>query len=451
MPLMDEGCPIRSIVKRNGSVVAYDRSRIAAAILKAMNAVGCPDPGRAEALARQVEDSLVHTYGVERVPSVEDIQDVVENTLMTEGLTAVARAYIIYRHERARERAGRARVFDVADNVPYRKLYEALRWNVEHACDSVDQLNRLIRDGRFPELVREGDARYETEVSQAAAALLERRDDVRLVIVAGPSASGKTTTTLKLAERLRQSSLALKTLNLDHYFFDLEQHPRDEFGDYDYETPQALDLKLINQHLADLLAGHTVWTPHYDFKTGRRTLNVHEMRLAPQELLLLDSLHGLNEALTRAIPAERKFTLYIETLGQLRTANGTFMRWADNRLLRRMIRDMQHRNSGPLQTLTHWHYVRRSELSHIIPYIKRADYIVNSALPYELPILRAKLFGTIARVVRRYQNDPKRLDAHIRANRVYALLRPLRPVRDDRVVPPTSLLREFIGGGCYPC
>jgi len=192
-----------------------------------------------------------------------------------------------------------------------------------------------------------------------------------------------------------------------------------------------------------------VKTPHYDFKTGKRTLDVHAMSLAKNEILLIDSLHGLYGPMTESIAEENKFRLYIETLGQLRGEDGAFMRWADNRLLRRMIRDKDHRNLQPIATLTHWHYVRRSELKNIIPFNKDAHFIVNSALPYELPLLKHRLFRYIRSVLTRYANDPKRLDAHIRANRVYDLLKPLKGVRDDGCVPGDSLIREFIGGSVY--
>jgi len=238
-------------------------------------------------------------------------------------------------------------------------------------------------------------------------------------------------------------------MNIDHYFFDLEKHPRDEFGDYDYETPEALDLELINEHLVQLLDGRTIKTPHYDFKAGKRDLGVHEFSLADNEILLIDSLHGLYDRMTHSIPSECKFRLYIETLGQVKGIDGSFMRWSDNRLLRRMIRDMHHRNQQPMETLTHWHYVRRSELTNIIPFIGEVDYIVNSAMPYELPILRFLLFDLIASATDAYRNDPKRLDAHIRANRVHSFLQPLTPVEDFSCVPDDSLIREFVGGSRY--
>jgi uridine kinase len=243
--------------------------------------------------------------------------------------------------------------------------------------------------------------------------------------------------------------LSLVALNVDNYFLDLELHPRDEFGDYDFETPHALDLPLINQHLVRLLAGEEVLLPHYDFKAGKRHDNVTPMRLGPNDIILIDSLHGLFSDMMKDVPDERKFKLYIETLLQMKGPDGRFIRWTDLRLMRRMLRDARHRAYSPQQTLEHWHYVRSSELRHIIPYVNTADYIINSALPYELSIFRPKLIDHFAAWVEHYWNDPLRQDAFVRAQRVHALLHSVTPVADDSVVPPDSLLREFIGGSCY--
>ncbi|MDD4869420.1 MAG: ATP cone domain-containing protein [Kiritimatiellae bacterium] len=446
---MKSDCPIKQIIKRDGSTVAYNLSRISNAILKATASTGTPNPKIADTIAEKVEVALVNTYGSATIPSVEDIQDVVESVLMENRLTRVARNYIIYRHQRAMARAARAYSFEVTDNVPYKKLYEVLRWNIDHSCDSVQNLNKLIKTGGFPEMIKEADKRYFDEIKLAADRIVENRDNIRIVLIAGPSSSGKTTTTIKLSEQLGKAGIGFKAINIDHYFFDLGKHPRDEFGDYDYETPQALDLDLINEHLVMLLDNKIVKTPHYDFKSGIRQLNVHDLKLDKNEILLIDSLHGLYDGMTSSIPAQKKFRLYIETLGQFRSEDGTFMRWSDNRLLRRMIRDKDHRNLKPIQTLTHWHYVRRSELKNIIPYIQSTDYIVNSALPYELPFLKIRLFKYISKAIHSYREDPKRLDAHIRANRVYELLKHVKAVKNDSCVPSDSLLREFIGGSRY--
>ena len=440
---------IKNIVKRDGTVVPFDRDRIATAIFKAAAEVGGTDRDEAASLAKEVEVRLLSTFGEEYTPSVEEIQDMVEATLIKAGHVKTARAYILYRHERSMARTQRAVKFEATDNIPYKKIYEVLRWNMEHGCETIEGINRIIALGKFPELVAACEERYDKEVKAGAAQIIERLPEVRIAIIAGPSSSSKTTTTIKVSEKLAEAGMKFKAINLDHYFFNLEQHPKDEFGDYDYETPHALDLKLIDEHVAALLEGKTIKTPHYDFKTGQRQLNVHEMSLAPNEILLIDSLHGLYGEMTQSTPNSKKFKLYIETLGQVQNSQGTFMRWADNRLLRRMIRDSWHRNLQPEQTLTHWHYVRRSELRNIIPFIGTVDYLVNSAVPFELPILKAKLFKFFPPAIEKFKNEPKRQDAYVRAKRVYEMLKDLTPMEDDSAVPKFSLIREFIGGSGY--
>ncbi len=441
--------PIQKIVKRNGNVVTYDRDRIATAIFKAAASVGGSDRQTAESLADKVEQIVAGTYGETSIPTVEDIQDLVEETLIKEGHARTARAYILYRARRAEAREGRRLQDQYFDNIPYKKIYEVLRWNMDHGCESVDGINRIIEEGRYPDLAKAVEKRYDEEVALGAEQMLERIPGVRIVIIAGPSSSGKTTTTIKASERLEAAGIKLKAINVDNYFYDLEMHPKDEFGDYDYETPQALDLELINQHLTQLLEGQTIKTPHYDFKTGTRTLDVHEMKIEKNEIILIDSLHGLYDAMTHSIPADQKFRLYIETLGQVRNRDGIFMRWADNRLMRRMIRDSWHRNLQPLQTLTHWHYVRRSELRNIIPFISSVDYVVNSAMPHELPLLKHKLFKFFPEAMETYKDEPKRQDAYIRAKRVHDMLKDMTDMPDDSAISERSLLREFIGGSQY--
>lgn len=442
---------LKLIIKREGNLVPYDRDRIATAIFRAMASIKKPDRPLADKISLEVERALVTGYGEKATPSVEEIQDIVEKTLLEQGENETARAYMEYRRKRAQARSTRAHSFEVTDNIPYKKIYEILRWNMNHDCDSIAGLNKIITDGNFHDLVRDSDRRYDEELEHAAELIIARRDKVRVIIVAGPSASGKTTTTMKLGEHLKAAGLKIKSLIMDNYFFDLEKHPKDEFGDYDYESPRALDLELINAHLAELLAGGTVKTPVYNFKTGKRTLNVNSLRLEKDQLLLLDSLHGLFSEMTKGIPSVNIFKIYIETLGQLRSDDGLFMRWADNRLMRRMIRDRLHRNSQPLTTITHWHYVRRSELQNIIPFIATADVLVNSALPYEIPILRHKVFSCFPKAIKQYRDDPQRQDAYIRAKRIADFLSPLQEVADTKMIPDDSLLREFIGGSRYGC
>jgi uridine kinase len=240
--------------------------------------------------------------------------------------------------------------------------------------------------------------------------------------------------------------MQLVTLNIDNYFFDLEMHPKDEFGDYDFETPQALDLPLINEHLSRLLGGEEVRIPFYDFHVGKRTLDVTPMSIGPLDVILIDSLHGLYADMTKDVAEENKFRLYIETLLQMKTDADTFVRWTDLRLMRRMVRDQAFRAYDPEQTLLHWHYVRSSELRSIIPHVNGADYIVNSAMPYELAIMKARLGDHFEVWADKYADNSQRMDACIRSARVRDLLRMVVAVDDDSAIPSTSLMREFIGG-----
>jgi len=245
--------------------------------------------------------------------------------------------------------------------------------------------------------------------------------------------------------------LSLITLNVDNYFFDLELHPKDEFGDYDFETPQALDLPLINEHLVRLIAGEEVCLPRYDFKTGRRHQAVTPMCIGPNDIILIDSLHGLYPPMTQDVGSERKFKLYIETLLQMKGPDGRMIRWTDLRLMRRMVRDASFRAYDPRRTLEHWHYVRSSEMRNIIPYANTTDFIINGALSYELPVMRRRLLDRFGQWAEEYEGDPLREDAFTRAQRVYQLLQAVAPIEaeDEEVIPTTSHLREFIGGSCY--
>ncbi len=443
-------CKINAVVKRDGSTVEFTPQRITNAIYRAAVAVGGRDKRTAEALTEKVCRLLEAQTPAGEIPTVEQIQDLVEKVLIEEGHAKVAKAYILYRAERAKLREQRAkRRAEPSGNIPWHKLWRILDWAVDHGLHTVESLNKRIRKGELSEIVGASEAFYQEDVENAANLVAERKKELRMVIIAGPSSSGKTTTTIKLGERLSRMGMRLVTLNVDNYFYDLAMHPKDEFGDYDFETPQALDLALINEHLARLFDGEEVKIPFYDFKTGTRHLAQTPMKLAPNEVILIDSLHGLYPAMTADIPAEKKFRLYLEPLLQLKDPEGQYVRWTDIRLIRRMLRDASHRAYDPTKTLLHWHYVRASELRNIIPYINTTDYIVNSAMPYEMPMYKAKLFNDFARWTEEYTDDPLRTDAHERASRIYRLMQSLAPIEDDSIVPENSVIREFIGGSIY--
>ncbi len=442
--------PCQFVVKRTGEIVPFNKDRITNAIYRAAVAVGGRDRSIAERLADQVVDILERTWPADVPPSVEDIQDIVEKVLIENGHARTAKAYILYREERsARRRQKTARREQDSSNIPYRKLWETLSWAVDHNLHTVGHLNERLARGEFADIVQESEQFYEEDVRAAVQTMQECCEKLKLVIIAGPSSSGKTTTTIKIEHHLRALGLNLVALNVDNYFHDLELHPKDEFGDYDFETPQALNLDMINDHLARLVAGEEVRIPFYDFKTGKRQDNVTPMRIGPNDIILIDSLHGMYADMTRSIPDEQKFKLYIETLLQMKGPDGRFIRWTDLRLMRRMVRDAQFRAYDPRRTLEHWHYVRSSELRNIIPHVNSANYIINSAMPYELAIMKPRLFNHFAQWVIDYKDQPQRQDAYSRACRVYELLQAITAVEDDSLIPPTSLMREFIGGSAY--
>lgn len=442
--------PISKIVKRNGQVVPFDKEKIVNAIFKAAVQVGGEDRRLAEILAEKVVHHLEVTRNPPALPSVEEVQDIIEKELIESGHARTAKEFILYRYAHNKLRQGVEKQGATSSgNIPYKKIWQTLTWALDHDCYSVEKINARIENGTYPELVKEATEKYDADIASAVEKIIARKDDVRIVIIAGPSSSGKTTTTIKIGEHLAKQGYELVSMELDNYYFDLEHHPKDEFGDYDFETPEALDLKLINQHLADLLDGKTIPMPRYNFKTGKREAETDPMKLEKNQILLLDSLHGLYGPMTDSVADEKKFKLYIETLCQIKNKDGEFIRWTDVRLLRRMVRDSWHRSYNPRQTLEHWHYVRRSEIQHIIPFLGTVDHIIDGSLAYELPIYKKHLFKFFPDFVKDYREDPKRQDAYIRAKRVHDLLESFKTWEDEDIVPRDVLIREYIGGSIY--
>jgi uridine kinase len=441
---------IKKIIKRSGDIVDFSPSRITNAIYRAAVSVGGRDKTRAENLSRQVIDLLEQDVSPGYIPTIEEVQDAVEKVLIENGHAKVAKEYILYRDVRARKREERAtRAGCPSENIPWAKIWKVLDWAIDHGINTVAGLNHRIALGEYPQIVSETEKMYNEEVENSVEMIAQRREEIKIVIITGPSSSGKTTTTIKVAQRLNRMGFSLVTLNIDNYFFDLEMHPKDEFGDYDFETPQALDLALFNEHLGRLIQGEEVSIPYYDFKTGKQYLNQTQMKLKPEDIILIDSLHGLFPDMTKDLPNELKFRLYLEPLLQMKDNDGKYVRWTDLRLIRRMLRDASHRAYDPRRTLEHWHYVRASEMRHIIPNVISTDYIINTGLPYELPLYRARMLDEFVGWVKEYQDNPLRQDAFKRASRIHDLLSQITPINDDSPIPPDSLLREFIGGSCY--
>ncbi len=448
-PKSNQSYKISQIIKRDGKQVIFQPEKITNAIYQAAVNAGGRDRKQAEALTQQVLLLMQKLYPAESTPSVEEIQDLIEKVLIESGHARTAKAFIIYRAERARIREKKDSIIEVQDNIPYKLIWKIYSWNVDHNCDTVEKLNRQIHDGHWKKLVEESERHYHQEIKKVAQTIAKRKDDLRLMIVAGPSSSGKTTTTMKIGEELKEAGVSFVLLGLDNYFKNADTHPVDEFGDRDFESPNALDLDLINEHLSALLKGKTIKMPYYDFKSGVRIENVTEFKLKKGEMILIDSLHGLYSEMTKAVAPEQKFKFYIEAICQIKDTNGEFVRWTDLRILRRMVRDSWHRGYEPEKTVGHWHYVRRGEKKFIVPFIHTVDYVFNGSLAYELPVHKNFMEHLFPKILKTYENNPKRLDAFMRAQRISHLLKSLESFPDSEKIPRNSCLREFIGGSVY--
>ncbi|MBN1524617.1 MAG: hypothetical protein JW904_09045 [Spirochaetales bacterium] len=439
----------QNIVKRNGRIVPFDKSKIVFAIFQAAVAVGGRDRSVAEHIADAVVAMLDARNYKDSFPTVEEVQDLVEKCLIENGHAKTAKAFIVYRYEHALKRQGKQSLTYSSENIPYRKLWEALSWAADNQCITTHDLEESADSGKFSRLVEASEAFYQSEIDAAFKKIENSLPGTRILIIAGPSSSGKTTTTAKLKELLEKKGFFLAPLAIDNYFYNLEDHPKDSHGDHDFETPQAIELSLVNDHLHKLLDGKKVDIPFYDFKKGKRNGISASLAIPKNGIILIDSLHGLYDGMTAGIPDSAKFKLYIETLLQMKDSKKNFIRWTDIRMLRRMIRDMQFRNYDPRHTILHWHHVRRSELRYIVSQLKNADTIVNSSLAYELCILKQLLHGFIDSFAAEFSDDPDREDAGERAVRIKNLFAEIPAWQNEQLVPDTSLLREFIGGSVY--
>jgi uridine kinase len=301
----------------------------------------------------------------------------------------------------------------------------------------VGGLNEAFESGRLRELVLVAEALHQQRIAQIAQQIAQRRDEVRVVLIAGPSSSGKTTFSKRLAVHLLASGIRPKPLGLDDFFFDRDETPRDENGDFDFEALEALDLEFLNSQLLDLMSGREVTLPRFNFHTGTREQGA-TVQLRDDHVLLVEGIHGLNPRLVPQIPQERIFRIYLSALTQLNIDMHNRVPTTDTRLIRRIVRDATYRGYSATDTINRWESVRRGEKRNIFPFQEHADVMFNSALVYELAVLKPfaePLLHEIDQESTQYNE----------ARRLLAFLEWFRPSVPD-LVPDNSILREFIGG-----
>lgn len=332
-------------------------------------------------------------------------------------------------------------------NVHWAKMFDVFReyhrWVDIMGVPTVGMLNRKVLDGDVSELIKVAEAFHEKKIAAMADQIDEanRTHGTRVVLISGPSSSGKTTTAKRLGIQLRILGLDPVLISLDDYFVDRERTPKDENGDYDFEALEAIDLELLNSDLQRLMEGESVDVPRYDFITGTRQWHDTPLKLTDRSILIMEGIHGLNPRLTPSIPREHKFCIYASCLTSVAMDNLSRIATTDNRMLRRITRDYATRGANALATLQRWPSVRRGEEKHIFPYQENADVIFNTSLFYEILVLRPKIEPILREV-------PDTEPEYGEAKRLLKFLDNFIPIQTEEI-PPTSILREFIGGSSF--
>lgn len=317
---------------------------------------------------------------------------------------------------------------------------EAKEWAVMMGTPHVAAFNQIIQGDGLKDLIMINEALHEKKISDIADQICSD-PAIRLVTIAGPSSSGKTTFANRLMIQLRANGRRPVTISMDNYFVDRELTPRDENGEFDFEALEALQLELFNEHLCRLIDGEEVEIPRYDFLTGKSHSRASRLQVPPGELIIIEGIHGLNQGLTFSVPPHQKFRIYISALTQLNIDYSNRIPTTDSRLIRRIVRDNRVRGYSALETLGRWRSVRRGEERNIFPFQENADVMFNSSLVYELAILKPYIEPLLAEIkpdVREY----------VEATSLLKFMSYFRAAADN-FVPPNSILREFIGGSWF--
>ena len=342
--------------------------------------------------------------------------------------------------------------------IPKRKNFEKLRKNEEHKklfeiyqehkkwagilnVSTIGNLNSFTLQKKSGHVIKISEALQEKKIAEIANKISSKNGYVKVVLVAGPSASGKTTFSKRLGVQLAVNGLRPYQISLDDYFVDREKTPKDKFGEYDFEALEAIDIEFFNQQLIELMDGKEVRLPKFDFHLGERTQNGNSLKLLPGDILIVEGIHGMNPNLLTKVHAENTFKIFISALTQISFDEHTHISAADNRLLRRMIRDSKYRGYPAYETIKRWPSVRRGEEKNIFPFQENADVMFNSATLYELAVLKKYAEPILKQV-------PENREEFAESSRLLKFLSYFKPIDDDEI-PPTSLLREFLGGSSF--
>lgn len=321
---------------------------------------------------------------------------------------------------------------------------EYSRWCSILGAHGIGSVNETIRRGKAKDLIAVGESLHERKYVEIADMINARRDKVKLVLIAGPSSSGKTTTSKRIALQCRVLGLRPLVLAMDDYFLNRENTPKDENGEYDFESIHALDLPFLGGQLNDLFDGKEVELPKYDFVKGERHFDGRKMRMREGDILIMEGIHALNPELTKHIDGERVFRVFASALTSLSVDENNYISTADNRLLRRMVRDNFTRGITPEDTILRWKSVRNGEIRNIFPFQENADVMFNSAMIFELSLLRYYAEPLLERI-------PPLSEAYAESVRLLKFLSYITPLTPDEIdcIPPTSVMREFIGGSTF--
>ena len=337
---------------------------------------------------------------------------------------------------------------ELEEMIKQEKMFDVFkehrRWNQILGVGNVGDFNEACNQGHATQLINVSEALQEKRISQIADEIFHRKEQgqpLKLILISGPSSSGKTTFSKRLSVQLMANGIRPYPVSLDDYFVNREQTPRDANGDYDYESLYALDLDFFNQQLQSLLNGEEVELPRFNFTTGKREMSGTRLKIDENMILILEGIHALNPELTAHLPAESKFKIYVSALTTILLDNHNYIPTTDNRLLRRIIRDFKYRGYSAEETISRWPSVRAGEDKWIFPYQENADVMFNSALLFELAIIKDYAEPILRKVP---NNRPEYSEAY----RLRKFLEYFVPLQ-DKELPPTSLLREFLGGSSF--